>query len=111
MGNICFKFCSAFLILGDDAGYLFQSVDEVHADSMGVGHGNESVIELVLVVAFDHKPIQNNLPTVSQNHFRDHTDGELIDLSDTLILSTSIGIVVYSACYTTFMKLIIYSTI
>ena len=57
LGNIGFEFCGAFLILGDDAGNLLQCVDKVHASGMGVGHGDKTVVELVFVVAFDHKSV------------------------------------------------------
>ena len=65
LGNVGFEFGGSLLVLGDDAGYLLQSIGEVHAGGMGVRHGNEAVVELVFVVAFYHKSVLNGLLAVN----------------------------------------------
>ena len=87
VGNIGFEFGGMFLILGDDAGYLLQSVDEIHAGGIGVAHGDEAVVELVFVVAFDHKTVLYCLDAVSQGFIGDYAYWEAIDFADALILT------------------------
>ena len=68
VGTSAFEFGRAFLILGDDAGNLLQSVDEVHAGGMGVRHGDIAVVELVFVVAFDNESVLDFLFCRQQGH-------------------------------------------
>lgn len=91
MRNIGFKLGGAFLVLGDDAGYPLQSVDEVHAGGMGVAHGDEAVVELVFVVAFNHKSVLNSLFAVNECALRDYAYREAIDLADALVLTVGVG--------------------
>ena len=54
---------------------------------MGIGHGDEAVVELVFVVALNYKAILNGFLAVGQHTFRDNAYGESIDLTDALILT------------------------
>ncbi len=58
---------------------------------MGVAHGDETVVELVFVVAFNYKPILNGLLAVNEGTLRDDADREAIDLADALILTVGVG--------------------
>ena len=69
LGNIGFEFRRPFLLLGDDAGYLLQSVDEVYTGGMGVAHCDVAVVVLVFVVSFDNKTVLNTLLAVNQCPF------------------------------------------
>ena len=91
LGDVSFQFSGSFLVLGDDAGDFLQSVDKVHAGGMGVTHGDEAVVELVFVVAFDHKAVLNNLLAVNERAFRDYAYRKAIDLSDALVLAVCVG--------------------
>ena len=88
LGNVSFEFGGAFLVLGNDTGYLLQSIDEVHAGGVGVGHGDEAVVELVFVVAFNHKSVLYGLLAVNNCTLRDNADGKTIDLAGVLNLGS-----------------------
>ena len=59
---------------------------------MGVGHCNEAIVELVFVVAFNHKAVLNGLLPVNKISLRDDTDWEAIYLADALVLTVGISL-------------------
>ena len=93
LGDVGFESGGSFLILGDDAGYLLQSVDEVHAGGVSVAHRYYAVVVLVFQVAFNYKAVLHTLVTV--NHRRLGYDGnrESVNLTDTLV--ASVGVAIY----------------
>ncbi len=58
---------------------------------MGVAHGDEAVVELILVVAFDNKSVLDAFPAVNKRALRDNAYRETIDLADALILPEGIS--------------------
>ena len=58
---------------------------------MGVAHGDEAVVVLVFVVAFDYKAVLHTFPTVNQRPLRDNRYRKTIDLADTLVVSVRVG--------------------
>ena len=93
LGYVGFEFGGAFLVLDDYAGDFLQCVDEVHAGSMGVAHGDEAVVVLIFVVALNYKSVLYGLLAVNNCAFRDNADGKAIDFSDALILTVGVGFI------------------
>ena len=71
MEIIGFEFRSLLLILVDDAGYLLQSVDEVHTGGVGIDNGDVAGVVLVFVVAFNHKTVLNPFLAINEAPLRD----------------------------------------
>ena len=73
---------------------------------MSIAHGDEAVVELVFVVAFDHKTVLNCLLTIHEGALRDNGNRESIDLADTLVLTVGVGTLCQSLQMNTHVLLI-----
>ncbi|WP_290154833.1 hypothetical protein, partial [Bacteroides acidifaciens] len=58
---------------------------------MCVAHGNEAVVELVFVVAFDNKTVLDAFSAVNDRPLRYYAYREAIDLADTDVFTVGVG--------------------